>query len=86
MWNLKVLKRAEKALEKLDNQHKIKISRYIDGILKLKDPHKKGKALTGNLSGLWRYRVGEFRIICQIDGETITIIVLDIGHRKEVYK
>lgn len=86
MWNLKILKRAEKALEKIDNQHKIKISKYLDGIIKLKEPHKKGKALTGQLSGLWRYRVGDFRIICKIDGETITVLVLDVGHRKEVYR
>ena len=46
----------------------------------------KGKALTGKLSGLWRYRVSDYRIICKVEGKTITILVLDIGHRKEIYK
>ena len=85
MWQIKVLKRAEKALEKLDNSNKLKIVQYLDVIKKLKEPHSKGKALTGKLVGLWRYRVGNYRIICEIDGKTITILVLDIGHRKEIY-
>lgn len=86
MWQLKILKRAEKSLEKLDKQHQIKIVQYLDSVRKLEEPHRKGKALTGKLVGLWRFRVADFRIICQIDGKTITILVLDIGDRKEVYK
>lgn len=71
---------------KLDKQHQVKIIKYLDEIIKLKEPYKKGKALAGELSGLWRFRVVDFRIICQIDGQTITILVLDIGHRKDIYK
>ena len=85
MWNLRVTKRAEKSLGELDHQHKLKIVRYLDELIKLKDPHTKGKALTGQLSGLWRFRVTDYRIICQIDGEIITVLVLDIGHRRDIY-
>lgn len=80
-----VLRRAEKALEKLDKQNREKLVKYIDVLKKLPKPHKKGKALSGKLVGLWRFRVGDFRVISRIDGKTITIIVLDIGHCKEIY-
>ena len=86
MWQLKILKRAEKALEKLDRPKQLNIVSYLNEVLQLTEPHKKAKALTGKLVGLWRFRVGDFRIICQIDAKIITILVLDIGDRKEVYK
>jgi mRNA interferase RelE/StbE len=86
MWQLKILKRAEKVLEKLDKPKQAKLANYLDNIRQLPEPHKKAKALTGKLTGLWRFRVNDFRIICQIDRKTITILVLDIGDRKEIYK
>lgn len=86
MWQLKVLKRAEKTLVKLDKPTQKKIIKYFDEIKKLKDPFKKAKALTGELVGLWRYRIGDYRIICQINNKIITILILDIGHHKEIYK
>lgn len=48
--------------------------------------HLNGTALTGNKNEQWRYRVGNYRIIAHIDDETITILVLEIGHRREIYK
>lgn len=86
MWQIKILNRAEKSLKKLDRQHKEKIIQYLDRIKNMDEPHKKGKALTGKLIGLWRFRVADFRIICKIDAKIITILVLDIGDRKEVYR
>lgn len=86
MWQIKLLKRAEKYLENIDNKDKRRIAQYLDELITHKEPHKKGKALTGKLKGLWRFRVGDYRVIARIDGATITILVLDIGHRKDIYK
>lgn len=49
-------------------------------------PREKGKKLKGNLKDYWRYRVGKYRIITEINDEDITIIVINIGHRSDVYK
>ena len=50
------------------------------------DPRAHGKALTANRSGLWRYRVGDYRLIAQIDDSAVTILMLEIGHRSSIYK
>lgn len=86
MWKIEMFHLAKKSLVKLDRPNQVKIAKFIDNISKLEEPHKKAKALTGKLVGLWRYRVGDYRIMCKIDGKLITILVLDIGHRKEVYR
>lgn len=50
------------------------------------NPRQQGKALRGDKAELWRYRVGDYRIICQIEDEVVTVLVLGVGHRKEVYR
>ncbi len=55
-------------------------------LVNCENPHKQGKSLQGNLKGKWRYRVGDYRLICNIDDENIILLVLAIGHRKNVYK
>ena len=59
---------------------------YMDEIATLIDPRSRGKSLVGNLKGLWRYRVGDYRIICQIKNDQLIILVTDVAHRKHVYK
>ncbi len=49
------------------------------------NPRAHGKALTANFSGTWRYRVGDYRLLALIEDETITILILQIGHRREIY-
>ena len=85
-WKLEFTGKASKKLSKLDSSIQKLIVAFFDELSKMDDPMCKGKALTGKLSGLWRYRVGDFRIICHMDEKIITILVLDIGHRKEIYK
>jgi len=59
---------------------------YMEEKIKpLKDPRVTGKGLSFNKSGLWRYRIGDYRAICQINDEKIIIMVLEVGHRKEIY-
>ncbi len=50
------------------------------------DPRELGMALKGSLGDLWRYRVGDFRILCDIQDRKVTILVLQIGNRREVYR
>ena len=50
------------------------------------DPRAIGKALKGSLGDLWRYRVGEFRVICDIQDKVLTVLVLRVGNRREVYR
>ena len=49
------------------------------------NPRIKGKPLTGDLKGLWRYRVGDYRILAEIQDDKIVILILDIGHRSKIY-
>jgi len=85
-WKIKFLETAEKELEKLDKASSRIISRYIRERLETsEDPRRFGKPLAGNLKEFWCYRVGDYRIICNIDNEKILILVVRIAHRREVY-
>ena len=76
---------ARKAFKKIDKTMQKRIKEYLDEVLQLENPRSRGKALTGNLVNLWRYRVGDYRIICDIQDEKILITVLRLDHRKEIY-
>ncbi len=77
---------SKKQLKKIDNSNRNRILKYLFEIESLKDPRTRGKALEQNLKGLWRYRVGDYRIVCDIVDEKVTILVVKIGHRRDVYK
>ena len=77
---------ALKELKKLDKPIQKRIKDYMDEVAKLEDPRSRGKILVKNLSGLWRYRVGDIRVVCEIKDAEILITVLRIADRKEVYK
>ena len=79
---------ADKTLRKLSVDTQKRIVRFIRGrVANMDDPRSTGKALVGpTLSGLWRYRVGDYRIFCRIEDDKICIVVVEIGHRREVYK
>ncbi len=86
-WRVSFSPAAERALTKLDREAQKDILRYLKSrIATAEDPRRFGKALTGGLSGLWRYRVRDHRIICQIEDREITVLVLNVGHRREVYR
>ncbi len=84
-WKVEFDKSAFKELSKLNKNIQHKISSEIEKISQLENPKSYGKGLKGRFLGLWRYRIGDYRIICEIDGALITIIVIKIAHRKEVY-
>lgn len=77
---------AEKWLRKADPSVARSIRDALRWIAKADNPRVKGKALTGRLAGLWRYRVGDYRIICRFDDGLLTVLVVRIGHRSNVYQ
>lgn len=78
---------AKKQLKKLDKHICALILGWIEKNLEeCENPRQHGKALIGDKSGQWRYRIGDYRIICEIIDEEIKILVLEVGHRKKVYE
>ena len=77
---------AKKALKKLDRYTASLIVGWMEKNLEgCENPRQHGKGLTANRSGQWRYRVGDYRIIAEIQDAKIIILVLNIGHRSEIY-
>jgi mRNA interferase RelE/StbE len=85
-WIINIESRAAKILKALDKPTKQRLESFIEQLAGTTNPRSAGKALQGGLKGLWRYRVGDYRLICQIKDGEIIILVLDIGHRKDIYK
>ncbi len=86
-YKVEYSKEASKALLKMDKS----VSRMIYGWVNKNldgcpNPRAHGKALTGNLAGLWRYRVGSYRLIADIQDDRLVILMLEIGHRGEIYR
>jgi mRNA interferase RelE/StbE len=85
-WNVEVSPRAQRQLDELDKTVARRISRFLyERIGKLNDPRQIGERLQGTLSEFWRYRVGDYRIICSLEHERLVVLVLRIGHRREIY-
>lgn len=77
---------AKRSLRKLDKSIVAKLlTKFESDLRKLIDPRQAGKALKGELGSLWRYRVGDYRIICDIQDEILTIIVVRVGHSKNIF-
>lgn len=86
-WTIKYTRSAESQLRKLDKQIARRILNYMDDrVSTLDDPRILGKPLSGPLGSLWRYRIGDCRVICDIRDKHLVILVVKIGHRREVYK
>ncbi len=86
-WVYRFDERALKELRKLDRTAQQEIIRYLDSRIAGKDdPRRFGKALQADLAGLWRYRVGDYRILCQIKDGLLLVVVISVGHRKNVYR
>jgi len=86
-WTINYTDTARKELRKLDKQMARRILDYMDSrIKKSKNPRESGETLAGELGDLWRYRVGNFRVICDIQDKFLTVLVVKIGHRKDIYQ
>jgi mRNA interferase RelE/StbE len=87
-WKIEVSPAADSELKKLDAQHARRILKFLhDRLANLDDPRSVGKALQGSRLGeFWKYRVGDYRLICKIEDDRVVVLVLRVGHRKENYR
>ena len=87
VWTIEIARTAEKQIKKLDPPAQQSVVRYLRERLQSTDnPRQWGKPLHGDKRGLWRYRVGDYRLICDIQDEKITVLVLEAARRKDVYR
>jgi mRNA interferase RelE/StbE len=86
-WIIEYTDTAKEQLSKLDKPSARRIMDYMEErIAVLDNPRSTGKALTGPLGGFWRYRVGDYRVICDIQDAVVRVLVVRIGSRKNVYR
>ncbi len=86
-YSIEITPRFEKEFKKLDRYTQRMIKAWIDkNLVDCEDPKVHGKALTANLKGMWRYRIGDYRMICLIEDDKLVITALNIGHRREIYR
>lgn len=78
--------RFDREFKKLDRYTQRMIKSWIDkNLVGCPDPRQHGKGLTANRSGQWRYRIGDYRLICEINDNELIILALSVGHRREIY-
>jgi len=87
MYDVEFSEQAKKQFKKLDRYTQQMLDKYIENHLEGTDnPRRYGKALKGTLQGLWRYEAGKYRLVCQIQDGRLKILVVKVGHRKEIYR
>ncbi len=85
-YNVETTARFDKEFKKLNRYTQRMIKAWIDKNLSgCPDPRRHGKGLTANRSGQWRYRIGDYRLICKIEDDRLVILALSVGHRRDIY-
>jgi mRNA interferase RelE/StbE len=85
-WTIELSPSARRQFAKLDRTTQLKIRRYLNALIaETEHPTQRGKPLTGNLAGAWRYRVGDYRVLCEIQNHRLVVLVIRIGHRSAIY-
>ena len=84
-WRLETSAQFDTAARKLDRQVLRRIKAYLDDVCELEDPRQRGKGLTGDLAGYWRYRIGDYRVIVEIQDRVLVIVAIGLGHRSQIY-
>ncbi len=87
-WTLECSKSALSSLKRLDRQTAVRIMDYLeDRVATSQNPRDLGKAMVGKkFENMWRYRVGDYRVLVEIKQEVVTILVVEIGHQREIYR
>ena len=86
-WKIEIGDHALEALRKLDKADAKRITKFLkERLAQREDPRSLGHSLRGELATYWRYRVGDYRLICQIIDDRLVVLVLTIGHRRDVYQ
>lgn len=85
-WKIDFTRRAEKALSKIDTTSAKRILKELHTVSQIDNPRSKGRALKGELTGYWRYRVENYRVICDIVDSQMLILAIDLGHLRDIYE
>jgi mRNA interferase RelE/StbE len=86
-WKVSFTKSALKQLSKLDREIARLIVRFLEEkIAGSSDARRYGHALVGDLKGRWRYRIGDYRVLCELRDSELLVIVISVGHRREIYR
>lgn len=86
MWEIEYAEKAARELLRIDREAARRIKRYLDErITTAADPRRFGEGLSENLAGLWKYRIGDYRVIAEIQDERFIVLVIRVGHRSKVY-
>ncbi len=86
-WRVEFDRAAVRELRKLGPDAEGRVLRYLrERIAGSTDPRRLGQPLTGDLKGLWRYRIGDYRIVASIEDNRCVVLVVAIGHRREIYR
>jgi mRNA interferase RelE/StbE len=87
VWRVEFDRAAVRDLRKLGADAERRVLRYLrERVAGSNDPRRLGHALTGDHEGLWRYRVGDYRIVAAIEDDHLVVLVVTVGHRREVYR
>ena len=85
-WTIEYTETAHKNFRALGGQTARRIKKYLDErIATEENPRRFGESLKSNLSGLWKYRIGDFRVIAEIQEERVVVLIVRIGHRSKIY-
>ena len=84
-WRLETSAHFDKSARKLDQQVLRRIKAYLDEVCELEDPRSRGKGLSADLAGYWRYRIGDYRVIVEIRDKALVIVAIGVGHRSDIY-
>jgi addiction module toxin, relE/stbE family len=86
IYEISTTEKFDKSFKKLDRQTQRIIKLWIEkNLINCENPRIHGKALTANRSGQWRYRVGDYRILAEIHDDKLVLILIDVGHRRDIY-
>ena len=85
VWKIRYLAKVEKVVKKYDQKIVSRLKEFLEErVANLRNPREIGKPLVGG-EDIWRYRVGDYRILCKIKDDEITVLVIEIGHRSKIY-
>ncbi|WP_165173554.1 type II toxin-antitoxin system RelE/ParE family toxin [Adlercreutzia sp. ZJ242] len=86
MWRLRFSKKADKQLSKMDaGVRRVIVAWLLKNVDGCDNPRAPGKGLVADKSGIWRYRVGDYRVLCEIKDDELVVLAIEIGHRRDIY-
>lgn len=85
-WQLRTAPRFDKAARRLDPPVLRRVKRYLEEVCELDDPRSRGKGMTADFAGYWRYRIGDWRVVVEIRDAELVVLAIALGHRSTIYR